>query len=71
MPARIARQEHAGGPEGTVRVEDRDKGLPSLLMRNLHPASRDRLAWAQGRTRGRKAETDEAGDKFVLGPKTF
>ena len=68
---RITGQEHAGRPEGPIGVEDRNEGLAALLMRNLHPASRDRLAWAHGRTRGRKAETDEAGDELVLGPETL
>jgi hypothetical protein len=67
----IAGQKHAGGPEGPIGVKDRDEGLAALLMRNLHPASRDRLARAHGRTRGRKAETDQPGDKLVLGPETL
>jgi hypothetical protein len=71
MVMRIAGQKHAGCSEGSIGVEDRDEGLAALLMRNLHPASRDRLAWAHGRTRGRKAETNKAGDELVLGPETL
>ena len=67
----ITGQEHAGRPKGPVGVEDRDKGLTALLMCDLHPASCYRLAWAQGRARGRKSETDETGHECVLGPETL
>ena len=71
MVMRIAGQEHAGGPEGPIRVENGDESLTDLLMRDLHPAGRDRLAWAHGRTSGRKAETDKASDELVFGPETL
>jgi hypothetical protein len=71
MVMRIAGQEHAGRSEGPIGVEDRYEGLASLLMHNLHPTGRDRLAWAHGRSRGRKAETHEPGHEFVLGPETL
>ena len=67
MVMRITGQEHPAGPESPVGIEDGDERFAAFLVRDLHPAGRDGLARTHGRTRGRKTETDEAGDKLVLG----